>query len=91
MKPQEILKSEGFRYIYEWHDEPHVEYPAHTHKGKVSLFIGNGDITFQFSDGLVHTVRKGQRFDVPVGVSHTAMVGEIGCDYVVGEMIEGDS
>jgi hypothetical protein len=67
------------------------EYPVHAHKGKVTLFIQNGDVTFHFSDKTNKTVSSDQRFDVPVGIEHTAIVGPKGCDYIVGEMIEGDS
>lgn len=91
MSPKEILQSEGFVHVYEWHDEPETEYPKHQHKGNVSIFIENGDVTFNFSDGTTRGVRRGERFDVPVGLEHTGVVGTEGCDYIVGEMIEGDS
>lgn len=91
MKPQEILKSEGFVHVYEWHDEPGTKYPVHAHKGKVTIFIEKGDVTFHFSDNTTHIVKIGERFDVPIGLEHSAVVGPNGCDYVVGEMIEGDS
>jgi quercetin dioxygenase-like cupin family protein len=91
MKPQEILKSEGFVHVYEWHDEPGTKYPVHSHKGKVALFIEKGDVTFNFSDNTTHVVKSGERFDVPIGLEHSATVGSNGCDYIVGEMIEGDS
>jgi quercetin dioxygenase-like cupin family protein len=91
MKPQEILQSENFIHIYEWHDEPGAEYPVHAHKGDVTLFIEKGSVIFHFSDNTTHTVKAGERFDVPIGLKHSAIVGAGGCDYVVGEMIEGDS
>lgn len=91
MNPKEILKSEGFKYIYEWHDEPNTTYPPHAHKGKVALFIQKGDVTFHFSNMTTKTVSDGNRFDVPIGLEHSAVVGLHGCDYIVGEMIEGDS
>jgi len=84
------LKIEGFKHIYEWHDEPGVEYPAHAHKDKVSMYILNGSITFWFEDKTVE-LKEGERFDVPVGKQHTAKVSLNGCDFLVGEMIEGDS
>ncbi len=77
--------------MYEWHDEPNTEYTKHSHKGKVTLFILSGDVTFHFSDSTSKTISSGQRFDVPVGLEHEAVVGLNGCDYIVGEMIEGDS
>ncbi len=91
MKPQEILQSEGFVRVYEWHDEPHTEYHAHAHVGKVTLFIEKGDVTFHFADNTTRTVKAGERFDVPIGLEHSAVVGSNGCNYVVGEMVEGDA
>lgn len=84
------LIEEGFIYIYEWHDEPGTEYAAHAHKGKVSLYILNGGLTFWFGDEEV-VLREGDRLDVPIGKEHTAKVGDGGCDFLVGEAIEGDS
>ncbi len=91
MNPREILEAEGFKHIYEWHDEPGTVYQSHSHKGKVSLFIVNGGLTYKFADKPDLVVSKGERFDVPPGQEHSAFVGPDGCDYVVGEMIEGDS
>lgn len=91
---KEILKQKlvdkGFPHIYEWHDEPGTEYPAHAHKGKVSIFILDGGLTFWFDDGDI-TLKAGDEFDVPIGKEHTAKVGDSGCTFLVGEMIEGDS
>lgn len=91
MQPQEILQSEGFVHIYKWHDEPNTQYPSHAHKGKVTLFIETGEVRFTFADTTTHTIKADERFDVPVGLEHTATVGSSGCDYIVGEMIKGDS
>ncbi len=84
------LIDEGFVHIYEWKDEGGKSYASHAHKGKVVLYIIQGSIEFTFGDSkqLVHT---GDRFDVPPGGVHTAIVGPDGCEYIVGEMIEGDS
>lgn len=86
---KQILIDEGFTHVYEWKDAPHTFYEAHKHKGKVSLFVINGSVTF--SGGIEKTVSQGERFDVPVEVEHTAQVGNLGCEYIVGEEIEGDS
>ncbi len=81
-----------FSHVYEWSDIPNTEYPEHFHKGKVSMYIVQGRVTFFFPENKeIKTITTGERFDVPVGVAHTAKVGEEGCDYIVGEMIEGDS
>ncbi len=83
------LKKEGFLHTFIWKDEPNTLYPQHAHKGKVSFYITKGSVTF--SGGINITVRGGERFDVPVRIEHSAAVGSEGCDWVVGEEIEGDS
>ncbi|MBP7741338.1 MAG: cupin domain-containing protein [Candidatus Pacebacteria bacterium] len=84
------LAEEGFPHIYEWTDEPGTDYPAHAHKGKVSMYILSGGLTFWFGSEEV-VLKERDRLDVPVGKEHTAKVGEAGCTFLVGEMLEGDS
>lgn len=84
------LQDEGFAHIYEWSDEPGTEYPAHSHKGAVSMYILKGGIVFWFGTEEI-ALNEGDRFDAPVGIEHTAKVGSDGCTFLVGEMIEGDS
>ena len=81
--------SDGFVHMYEWKDEPGAVYPEHAHKGRVCLYIISGSVTF--SGDLNKTLVAGDRFDVPVGSKHSAIVGPEGCEYIVGEEIEGDS
>lgn len=85
-----ILESEGFLHIYEWKDEANAVYSSHAHKDKVVIFVTDGSVEFDFS-GEKKIVAKGERFNVPAGVVHSAVTGIDGCHYVVGEMIEGDS
>jgi quercetin dioxygenase-like cupin family protein len=84
------LKDQGFVHIYEWTDKPDTEYPEHLHQGKVTFYITEGSITMNI-DGVHIALRKGDKYDVPVGTLHTAKVGTDGCTFVVGEEIEGDS
>lgn len=84
------LTEEGFLHVYEWKDEPGTEYPAHAHQDKVAMYVLEGGIVFHFDDGEV-VLSAGDRFDVPVGKTHTAKVGDVGATFLVGEMIEGDS
>lgn len=83
------LISEGFAHVYEWKDEPNAEYEEHAHQGKVSLYIISGSVSF--SGDFDKTLITGDRFDVPIGAKHSAIVGPDGCEYIVGEEIEGDS
>jgi quercetin dioxygenase-like cupin family protein len=85
------LKKEGFLIVYEWHDEPGTIYESHSHKGAVSFYVTKGSVHFEFADGKKVSVKEGDRMNVPIGVAHTAIVGEEGCDYIVGQMIEGDA
>jgi hypothetical protein len=86
---KKVLETEGFPMVYEWYDKPGTVYENHAHQGKVSFYVIEGFVTF--SGGIQRTVSSGERFDVPVGVEHTAKVGEQGCQYVVGQEIESDS
>lgn len=86
------LADEGFPYVYEWHDDAGTTYLEHFHKDNVSIYITEGDVTFTFpKTGETKIVSIGERFDVPTGEPHTALVGSSGCSYIVGEMIDGDS
>jgi quercetin dioxygenase-like cupin family protein len=84
------FEDDGFASVYEWQDGPGTIYEEHAHKGRVSLFLTDGSITFDFS-GEKKEVKAGERFDVPVGVPHSAVVGPQGWVVVVAEEIEGDS
>jgi quercetin dioxygenase-like cupin family protein len=86
---KEILISEGFPIIYEWYDQPGTIYEKHHHNGKVSFFVVEGSVTF--SGGIQKTVSSGERINVPIGIEHSAVVGEHGCSYVVGQEIEDDA
>jgi quercetin dioxygenase-like cupin family protein len=84
------FEEEDFQHVFEWRDAPGTVYEEHSHKGRVSLFVTDGSITFDFS-GKTKEVKAGERFDVPAGVPHSAIVGSQGWIVVVGEEIEGDS
>lgn len=86
---KKTLRREGFPFVYVWSDKPNTLYPLHKHQGKVTFFVIDGDVTF--THGIGKKISKGQRFDVPIGVEHTAIVGADGCMFVYGEEIEGDA
>lgn len=84
------FEQEGFAHVYDWSDPASTVYPEHAHKGKVSLFVTDGSCEFDFS-GTKRLITAGERFDVPVGEPHTALVGPEGWIVVVGKEIDGDS
>ena len=85
----EIILKKEYPIIYEWTDAPNAIYENHKHEGKVSFFVVDGSVTF--SGGINKTVSKWERFDVPVGIEHSAVVSDQGCTYIVGQEIEGDA
>ncbi|MCA9360947.1 hypothetical protein KC845_00150 [Candidatus Kaiserbacteria bacterium] len=84
------LEKEGFINIYEWQDVSGTEYPLHSHQDKVTIFLTDGSVTFDFS-GVKKELVAPIRFDVPPNTPHSAVVGPQGAIFIVGEMIEGDS
>lgn len=84
------FEEEGFASVYEWSDPAGTVYEEHSHQGKVSLFVTDGGVTFDFS-GEKREVKANERFDVPVGTLHSAVVGPQGWICIVAEEIDGDS
>lgn len=85
-----LLLSDGFLHVFEWTDISGTVYEPHEHRGKVAVITTSGSIEFDIV-GEKKTFRAGDRFDVPVGVIHSAVVGPEGWSCVVGEMVKGDS
>ena len=83
------LTDQGFPIVYEWTDEPGTVYEEHSHKGRVAFYVTKGSVTF--SGGIEKNVSAGEFIEVPIGVAHTALVSDEGCEYVVGQEIEGDA
>ena len=86
----QILEKEGFLYVYEWSDKPGTVYQEHTHQDKVTIFVTEGSIEVTIK-GLVQALKAGDRLNIPPLIPHSAVVGPEGCQYVVGEMVDGDS
>lgn len=84
------FEDEGFASVYEWQDPAGTIYEEHSHQGKVSLFVTDGSITFDF-EGIKKEVKANERFDVPLGKPHSAIVGSSGWIVIIGEEIGGDS
>mgnify|MGYP002788435395 CR=1 FL=1 len=78
------LLSEGFSGIFVHRDRPGAHYPEHTHNGITAHIVLEGEITIT-SEGETATYRPGERFDVPAGAVHSAVIGASGCRYMIGE------
>ena len=83
------FEEEDFISVYEWQDPAGTIYEEHSHKGKVSLFVTDGSIMFDF-EGEKREVKAGERFDVPVGKLYKAVVGPMGLIAIISEEITGD-
>lgn len=78
------FEKEGFTSVFEWSDPAGTVYERHVHKGKASLFVTDGSVTFNF-EGVTREIKAGERFDIPIGATHSAVVGPDGWIVVVGE------
>jgi mannose-6-phosphate isomerase-like protein (cupin superfamily) len=78
------LKGEGFEHTYVWADGPNMQYPDHTHDAETTHIILSGEMTLTLN-GESHLYRAGERCDVPAGATHSAVIGRLGCRYLIGE------
>jgi quercetin dioxygenase-like cupin family protein len=79
-----MLQREGFSHCYVWEDEPNARYGVHEHPNETAHAILSGEMTIT-TDGKPNTHRAGDRCDVPPNVEHSAVMGPLGCRYLVGE------
>lgn len=77
------LEAEGFD-VLSWNDAPGTTYEPHTHEHDESLWICSGAMTFGIA-GREHHLRAGDRLILPRGTVHTAVAGEQGTAYLVGQ------
>jgi len=80
------LKGEGFSQTYIWADGPNAQYPSHTHDAETAHIILSGEMTLTIN-GESHLYRAGERCDVPAGTAHSAVIGRLGCRYLIGERV----
>ncbi len=85
----QTLEKEGFVNIFEEQDAPEAIYPEHSHKEKVAIFITEGSIEITVL-GVVKLLGAGDRFNFPPNTPYSIIVGKNGCQFVIGEMNEGD-
>jgi quercetin dioxygenase-like cupin family protein len=87
MDEQEVvegLENEGFITVAVHADAPETVHADHTHERKTTHIVLDGSMTVVMQGTSVE-YRAGDRFDVPAGMVHSAMVGQDGCRYVFAE------
>jgi mannose-6-phosphate isomerase-like protein (cupin superfamily) len=78
------LQQEGFSHTYIWADGPNRQYPEHAHHAETAHIVLSGEMTL-IMNGESHLCRAGERCDVPAGAAHSAVMGRLGCRYIIGE------
>ncbi|HWZ97407.1 MAG TPA: cupin domain-containing protein [Candidatus Dormibacteraeota bacterium] len=80
------LQAEGFSHTCVWADGPNMYYPDHTHHEETAHIILSGEMTLTLN-GESHLYHAGERCDVPAGTVHSAVMGRLGCRYLIGERL----
>ena len=78
------LKAEGFSHTDIWADGPKTHYPDHTHDQETAHIILSGEMTLTMN-GHSKCYGAGERCDVPADATHSALMGPLGCRYLIGE------
>ncbi len=78
------LQREGFRHTYVWEDGPNTTYPDHKHPLQTANIVLTGEVTITV-DGKSRTYRPSDRCDIAANTTHSAVMGPLGCRYLVGE------
>lgn len=84
------LEKEGFARVYDDSDEPGTVYKPHSHRGKVTLWLTDGELKITIAGETKH-YKAGDRINIPAGVEHSIVVGNQPLNYVVAEEIVGDA
>jgi len=77
-KLKQLCAEEGLS-PYPWSNGPHDVYSAHTHSYAKVIYVVRGSITFGLPElDQKHTLKAGDRLDLPAGTVHDAVVGAQG-------------
>jgi quercetin dioxygenase-like cupin family protein len=75
---RQLCAGEGL-HPHSWSNGPHDTYAAHTHSYDKVIYVVKGTITFGLPElGQQHTLKAGDRLDLPAGTVHDAVVGAAG-------------
>ena len=75
---KKLIASEGVQ-LYRWSNGPGDTYYAHTHTYHKIIYVVDGSITFNLVEqGKKVELNIGDRMDLPAGIVHAAIVGDLG-------------
>jgi len=80
----QTLKDQDFAHVYAHEDGARVKYEPHSHDTKTSHIVVRGDMTLVV-EGRTVELQPGDRFDIPAHAVHSAVMGNEGCRYIIGE------
>lgn len=83
----EKLKSEGYKGLKVFANEPNALFGEHTHHVPTVHVILSGELIVRES-GAEKVMKKGERFEFAAGTTHTAQCGLAGCTMIVGMKAE---
>lgn len=73
-----LCKEQGL-HPYQWSNNPHDVYSAHSHSYDKVIYVVRGSITFGLPElGKEILLKAGDRLDLPAGTVHNAQVGAQG-------------
>ncbi len=78
------LAEEGYKKIYIWEDLPDSVYEPHSHRISTKIIILDGEMSLRL-DGKVGKLKKGDMAEIAARQLHSAVIGQEGCRYLVGE------
>jgi quercetin dioxygenase-like cupin family protein len=65
-------------HCYRWSNQAGAEYAVHSHRYRKILYVESGSITFTPDGKPPIVMSAGDRLDLPAGIPHGALVGELG-------------
>ena len=75
---KKLMAAEGVQ-LYRWTNGPGDTYAAHTHTYHKIIYVVDGSITFKLvEEGEDLELNIGDRMDLPAGIVHAAVVGDLG-------------
>ena len=80
------LEAEGYEFIDEQHHARGTILPVVTAATTTCLFVTEGSIILTYA-GLVQSLTIGNQATIPPHTPYSIMVGKVGCQLVIGEML----
>ncbi len=81
------LRTEGYDKVYIWDAEPNEEDAPHSHPYDVKLVVLEGELNVTLANQSLR-LKPGDQQTIAANLSHTALAGQQGCRYIIGQKEE---